>query len=241
MPYKQVEVQMSLRPTPSMRFQGHYTTALPKETFRVSLTNSALNGVVSFKAAKGGILNEEIRRRSQASSSHTEVLITEDKGRSKSKSQDQNNRGRSRSKSKSSKLDDDGYSSMFNDGQLKLTKDLFGEALYPITHAINLTPTVASEADVLDRVRCYDPVEKKLVRNRDVTFIEDQTIEDIDKADRSKSETDGLIDLDPTPITDMPNVVEVDVQNDTQNNETKGEHKVIDDVDYPIYEIVDDQ
>ncbi|KAF2300465.1 hypothetical protein GH714_013629 [Hevea brasiliensis] len=56
--------------------------------------------------------------------------------------------------------------------------------------------------------RCYDPVEKKLVRNRDVTFIEDQTIEDIDKADRSKSETDGLIDLDPTPITDMPNVVE---------------------------------
>ncbi|KAF2318236.1 hypothetical protein GH714_003444 [Hevea brasiliensis] len=33
--------------------------------FRVSLTNSAPNGVVSFEMAKGSVLNEEMRRRSQ--------------------------------------------------------------------------------------------------------------------------------------------------------------------------------
>ncbi|KAF2318222.1 hypothetical protein GH714_003245 [Hevea brasiliensis] len=33
--------------------------------FRVSLTNLALNGVVSFEMAKGSVLNEEMRRRSQ--------------------------------------------------------------------------------------------------------------------------------------------------------------------------------
>ncbi|KAF2318240.1 hypothetical protein GH714_003475 [Hevea brasiliensis] len=41
--------------------------------FRVSLTNSAPNGVVSFEMAKGSVLNEEMRRRSQGSSSHTEA------------------------------------------------------------------------------------------------------------------------------------------------------------------------
>ncbi|KAF2318902.1 hypothetical protein GH714_011547 [Hevea brasiliensis] len=44
--------------------------------------------------------------------------------------------------------------------------------------------------------RCYDPVEKKLVRSRGVIFVEDQTIKDIDKAERSKSETNGFFDLD---------------------------------------------
>ncbi|KAF2318219.1 hypothetical protein GH714_003167 [Hevea brasiliensis] len=42
--------------------------------FRVSLTNSAPNGVVSFEMAKGSVLNEEMRRRSQGSSSQTEVI-----------------------------------------------------------------------------------------------------------------------------------------------------------------------
>ena len=36
----------------------------------------------------------------------------------------------------------------------------------------------------------YDPIEKKLVRSRDIIFMENQTIEDIDKAE--KVETSNL-------------------------------------------------
>ena len=72
------------------------------ETLRVSLTNSAPSGVVTMEYTKSGVLNEEMRRRSQASSSsasHSDVLVTEDRGRNKSRGQ--NDRGKSRSKSKS--------------------------------------------------------------------------------------------------------------------------------------------
>ena len=43
----------------------------------------------------------------------------------------------------------------------------------------------------------YDPVDKKVVRSRDVVFLEDQTIEDIDKLESTESSTDDLVDLDP--------------------------------------------
>ncbi|RDX85891.1 hypothetical protein CR513_32846, partial [Mucuna pruriens] len=54
--------------------------------------------------------------------------------------------------------------------------------------------------------RMYDPVEKKLVRSRDVQFMEDQTIEDIDKVKKSTPEKDnGLCEIDPIqmPIHDL--------------------------------------
>ena len=55
--------------------------------------------------------------------------------------------------------------------------------------------------------RFYDPIKKKLVKSRDVVFMEDMTIEDIDKAEKSKSlRIDGLVDLDVAPETDMPDV-----------------------------------
>ena len=38
------------------------------EVFRVSITNSASNGVVSFQMAKSGALNEEMRRKTHDSS-----------------------------------------------------------------------------------------------------------------------------------------------------------------------------
>ncbi|RDX71413.1 hypothetical protein CR513_49249, partial [Mucuna pruriens] len=66
------------------------------ETFKVSFTNSAPNGVVSLQMVKGSILNEEMRRKTQGSSSQSEVLVTENKGRSQKKE-----REKSRSKSKS--------------------------------------------------------------------------------------------------------------------------------------------
>jgi len=46
--------------------------------------------------------------------------------------------------------------------------------------------------------RFYDPVEKKLVRSRDVIFVEDQTIEDIGKTKKLESlSTDDVVDFDP--------------------------------------------
>ena len=55
----------------------------------------------------------------------------------------------------------------------------------------------------------YDPIEKKLVRSRDVVFMEDQTIEDIDKTKKSEFPCiDGLVDLDPIPETNTPDTAD---------------------------------
>ena len=44
----------------------------------------------------------------------------------------------------------------------------------------------------------YDPIDKKLIRSRDVVFFKDQTIEDIDKTEKLDSHTDeSLVDVDP--------------------------------------------
>ena len=60
----------------------------------------------------------------------------------------------------------------------------------------------------------YDPVGKKLVRGRDVVFIEEQTIQDILKTNTPISQCiDGLIDLDPVLLTHVPTKVR-DVQDD---------------------------
>ena len=46
--------------------------------------------------------------------------------------------------------------------------------------------------------RFYDPVDKKLARSHDVKFMEDQTIEDIDKVKKSTPKEDnGVADFEP--------------------------------------------
>ena len=53
--------------------------------------------------------------------------------------------------------------------------------------------------------RFYDSVQKKLVRNRDAVFMEDHTIQNIEKIDAIESKySDDLIDLDPVPLKDLP-------------------------------------
>ena len=52
------------------------------ETFRTSLSNSALDGVISMDSAKSSVLNEEMRRKTQGSSS-SDVLITGPRGERK--------------------------------------------------------------------------------------------------------------------------------------------------------------
>jgi len=55
---------------------------LPKswEIFRVSITNSAPNGIVSLQMAKSGTLNEEMRRKAHGFSSQYDMLVTEIRG-----------------------------------------------------------------------------------------------------------------------------------------------------------------
>ncbi|XP_048234354.1 uncharacterized protein LOC125370936 [Ricinus communis] len=55
------------------------------ETFRTSLSNSAADGIITMELAKGSVLNEEMRRKSQGSSSHSDVLVTESRERSQSR------------------------------------------------------------------------------------------------------------------------------------------------------------
>ena len=57
------------------------------ETLKVTLCNSAPNGVVTWNLVKTKILNEEVRRIAErgSSSSHSEVLVTESRGRSMSR------------------------------------------------------------------------------------------------------------------------------------------------------------
>ncbi|KAK8524988.1 hypothetical protein V6N12_029838 [Hibiscus sabdariffa] len=69
------------------------------ETFRVSLINSAPQGIITLDLAKSGVLNEEVRRISQGSTSQSEVLVTENRGRNREK--DGKGRDKSRSKSRS--------------------------------------------------------------------------------------------------------------------------------------------
>ena len=63
--------------------------------------------------------------------------------------------------------------------------------------------------------RLYDPAKKKLIRSRDVVFVEDQTIADIEKIDELESKhSDNLIDLSSTSLTQSSTQIEDEVQNE---------------------------
>ncbi|KAG6430858.1 hypothetical protein SASPL_108931 [Salvia splendens] len=87
------------------------------ETFRVSHTNSAPGEKMSFDYAKNVILNEEIRRKTQGTSSQNEVLFTKQRGRNPNRGK--GNRGKSRSKSRSSKYKDVEYHYCHKPGHIK--------------------------------------------------------------------------------------------------------------------------
>ena len=67
--------------------------------------------------------------------------------------------------------------------------------------------------------RLYDPIEKKLVRSCDIIFIENQTIEDIDKAEKVEfSSFDGIVHHDDVPHINVHDVVGLDNHCDAQNH-----------------------
>ena len=49
------------------------------------MISAAPNGVVPLQMAKTSAINEEMRRKTQGTSSQSEVLVTENKGRSQKK------------------------------------------------------------------------------------------------------------------------------------------------------------
>ena len=57
------------------------------ETLKISITNTAPNGIVNIELVKSNILKEEMRRRSQAlsSSSQSDTMIAEFRGRRQSR------------------------------------------------------------------------------------------------------------------------------------------------------------
>ena len=69
--------------------------------FRVTLVNVASKGGVTTEYVKSGILNEEMRWRTQGTTSYSEALVAKNRGRSRNISDGRNNKGRSRHKSRS--------------------------------------------------------------------------------------------------------------------------------------------
>ena len=85
--------------------------------------------------------------------------------------------------------------------------------------------------------RLYDPIEKKLVRSRDVVFVEDQTIDDIDKVEKTEPQNSGdLTDIDPIPPTPLPVSVEDGIREDTDDDQHG-----IGEFDAPMDDVVNDQ
>ncbi|RDY09990.1 hypothetical protein CR513_05555, partial [Mucuna pruriens] len=89
--------------------------------------------------------------------------------------------------------------------------------------------------------RMYDPVKKKLVRSRDVQFMEDQTIEDIDKVKKYTPEKDNSlfeIDLVRMLVHDL-NTADNNVQNGEQHN--YGDQQLGDDFDVSLDDDVEEE
>ncbi|PHT50737.1 hypothetical protein CQW23_10484 [Capsicum baccatum] len=84
----------------------------------------------------------------------------------------------------------------------KFSNSFWGEALLTAAYVINLSPTVALESNVPNKVWLFNPIEKKLVRSHDIVFIENQTIKDIDKAVKPESSSSDDVDNDNDVVVD---------------------------------------
>ena len=58
----------------------------------------------------------------------------------------------------------------------------------------------------------WDPVDKKVIRSRDVEFLENQTIENFGKGDQPEPKISDLIDMDPSPSSSVDDENRGDVQ-----------------------------
>jgi len=70
------------------------------EILRTLLSNYALDCVISIGLAKSSVLNEEMRRKSLGTSTHSDILVSEYRGRSNSRAPKERDQSRSNSKGK---------------------------------------------------------------------------------------------------------------------------------------------
>ena len=64
------------------------------------MISAAPNGIVPLQMAKTSALNEEMRRKAQGTSTHSEVLVTEKRGRSQKELKGGRDKSRSKSRSR---------------------------------------------------------------------------------------------------------------------------------------------
>ena len=82
----------------------------------------------------------------------------------------------------------------------------------------------------------------KIIRSRDAIFFEDQTIEDIDKAEKIDSQSnESLVDSDLVFIAKAPISHEGTQDNDGDNDHDQNDHHGVDVMDAPVDEFVVDQ
>ncbi|RDX99128.1 hypothetical protein CR513_17864, partial [Mucuna pruriens] len=130
------------------------------EAFKVFITNSTPNGVVSLQMVKGSILNEEMRRKAQGFSSQSKALVTENRGEVKKRKEKRvevypspdtrmwsENKGK---KGKSKKKDDDRITIATND-DLVILRDfesvnfVSNESMWIIDSSVTLHVTPRKE------------------------------------------------------------------------------------------------
>ena len=68
--------------------------------------------------------------------------------------------------------------------------------------------------------RLWDPIDKKIIRSRDVIFLEDQTIEDFDKSKKFKVSNEVFVDpISPPAVHDDEGRDEYDIPTDAADNQ----------------------
>ncbi|KAG5549867.1 hypothetical protein RHGRI_014986 [Rhododendron griersonianum] len=105
------------------------------------------------------------------------------------------------------KLDDEGYNNHFGNGKWKLTKGSLVVAKGDKTCSL-----YTMKGKIKFGYRLWDPVGKKIIRSRDVVFLEDQTIKEFDKDDQPEENASDLVDLEPIPSPSVHGEIEEDVQ-----------------------------
>ncbi|KAF2318212.1 hypothetical protein GH714_003040 [Hevea brasiliensis] len=128
------------------------------------------------------------------------------------------------------RLDDKGYLNIMGESKWKLTKGSLVIAqgnmpLYMLQRIKRLKLYSKKWQSIFlryaqdeFRYRLYDPIEKKLVKSRDVVFFEDQTIEDIKKVESLTQNNEKLSVLDPIPLRYLPGVIENGAQDGVQDD-----------------------
>ncbi|RDX91185.1 hypothetical protein CR513_26867, partial [Mucuna pruriens] len=83
-------------------------------------------------------------------------------------------------------------------------------------------------------VKMYDPIEKKLVRSRDVQFMEDQTIEDIDKVKKSTPKKDNsLSEIDPVRMLLLGDGFDISLNDDAEEEQKMSQDENLGDSSEP--------